>query len=630
MRARSFPFLILAATLVTSTVQAQGQQPFTDEQIVNHVYKPERLAPTDERIGSLKLPAGFKVETFAEGLKNPRIIAVAEDGTVYVTRRDIGDVVMLGDLNGDGFMEAHTTVAARPQMHGIAIHGRRMYLATVRDVYVADIRDNGTLGELRRIIGDLPDGGQHPNRTLAIGPDGMLYVTVGSTCNACDETNPESATVLRASPDGKQRRIFASGLRNTIGFGWHPETGQLWGMDHGIDWLGDDAQPEELNLIEEGKRYGWPYIYADGKENPQDEPPGNMTMEPWRRSSASPVLMYTAHAAPMQLVFYTGRQFPEAYRGDAFVTMRGSWNRKPPSGYEVVRVRFENGWPVAFEPFLTGFVSETENGRHGHFGRPVGLAVAKDGSLLVGDDVNGIIYRISHTGDGATDRRTEAAPGSSPGFQPSSSVGDGERTGPVSAAEAAPEPPTPKPEAAAAQAVRETGAAKLTIDLLTTKETKPLRVSSAAFENNGVMPRRFSADDERFSPPIDWAYGPPGTRAYAVLMEDPDAKEAKPYVHWIVYNIPANLTALREGLPNIPRLTEPEGVLQGQNSFGSFGWQGMKPPAGDSAHRYHVQVFALGQELRLDPGASRDEVIEAMRGQVLAAGRIIGRFAHKK
>ena len=155
---------------------------------------------------------------------------------------------------------------------------------------------------------------------------------MGSTCNACDETSPENATLLRISPDGKSRRIFASGLRNTIGFGWHPDTGELFGMDHGIDWLGDDDQPEELNHLQRDKQYGWPYVYANGKLNPQDEPPGDMTSEEWARLSTNPVLTYTAHAAPMQMVFYRRDRFPAEYRGDAFVAMHGSWNRGTPSG----------------------------------------------------------------------------------------------------------------------------------------------------------------------------------------------------------------------------------------------------------------------------------------------------------
>ena len=311
----------------------------SDAVVQAHILEPRKLKPTDENIGRIKAPDGFRVSVFARDLINPRMLAVGEDGTVYATRRSVGDVIMLKDTDGDGKADKVATVAGRANMHGIAIDGRKAYLVTVPDVYVADIKEDGSFGDLRRIINDLPDSGQHPNRTLAIGPDGMLYITVGSTCNACVESSPESATILRAKPDGTSRTIFAWGLRNTIGFGWHPATGELWGVDHGIDWLGDNAQIEELNRIEQGKLYGWPYICGMGEFNPQDDPPGGITLEQWRDMSESPVLGYTAHAAPMQMAFYAGSSFPAEYQGDAFVALRGSWNRKPPSGYEVVRLR---------------------------------------------------------------------------------------------------------------------------------------------------------------------------------------------------------------------------------------------------------------------------------------------------
>ena len=243
-------------------------------------------------------------------------------------------------------------------------------------------------------------------------PDGKLYISVGSTCNACSEANPENATILRVEPDGSSRQIFASGLRNTIGYGFEPATGELYGMDHGIDWLGDAAQPEELNHIVEGHKYGWPYVYADSRFNPQDDPPGKIPMSEWAAQSAEPVGLYTPHAAPMQLVFYTGSQFPHAYRGDAFVAMHGSWNRKPPSGYEVLRIHFENGRPVTFEPFVTGFLTTTDDGGFGQLGRPVGLAMAADGSLLMADDSNGVIYRIGYEGGGHQEeaKARQAAP----------------------------------------------------------------------------------------------------------------------------------------------------------------------------------------------------------------------------
>lgn len=388
----------LSLPVVTASAQQQpGESEPTDVRIINHVYEPVQLEVTDELISQLQLPDGFRIQKFAEGLGKPRIMTVAPDGTVYVTRRDPGDVLMLRDTDGDGTADVQEIVAEKPNLHGIALRGDTMYLTTVREIYTAERRPDGTLGELQQIISDLPDGGQHPNRTIAFGPDDMLYITVGSTCNACDEVEDRNATILRANPDGSDRQVYATGLRNTIGFGWHPETQQLYGMDHGIDWLGDTEQKEELNRIEQGKQYGWPYIYADGKYNPQDEPPGDITLAEWAAMSEEPVGLYTAHSAPMQMAFYTADQFPAQYKNSAFVAMRGSWNRKPPSGHEVVHIRFdENGNPTAIEPFLTGFLVQTEDGEYGRFARPVGVAVAQDGSLLVGDNMNGVIYRISY------------------------------------------------------------------------------------------------------------------------------------------------------------------------------------------------------------------------------------------
>ena len=172
---------------------------------------------------------------------------------------------MLRDIDGDGMADVHAVVASNiPDLHGIAIQNRRIYLVDVRNLYAGDLAADGSIASLTKILDDLPDAGQHPNRTFAFGPDGMLYLSVGSTCNACREPNPESATLLRLNPTAlSQREIFAKGLRNTIGFDWHPGSGRLFGLDHGIDTLGDDVQYEELNEIVQGASYGWPYLYED-------------------------------------------------------------------------------------------------------------------------------------------------------------------------------------------------------------------------------------------------------------------------------------------------------------------------------------------------------------------------------
>jgi glucose/arabinose dehydrogenase len=367
--------------------------------VLGHVVQPEQLEVTSELIEQLELPEGFAIQIFAEGLGNVRMMAQAEDGTIYVTLRADGEVIALRDEDGDGRAdsEPRTVATDLEYVHGIAVHEGRLYLVTDTDVLVADLLDDGEVDEFETLIDDLPDAGQHPNRTITFGPDGMMYISIGSTCNACPDSNEESATIVRAEADGSGRTILAEGLRNTIGFGFHPETGELWGMDHGTDWRGDNRPPEELNRIEEGNHYGWPFCY--GFKHPDIhlpmDPEGMSKAEFCAELTTAPVLTYTAHASPIGMVFYTGDQFPDEYLHDAFIAMRGSWNRNPPSGYRVLRLRFDGGEPVGFEDFITSWLLEEEVA---HFGRIAGLLVLQDGSLLISEDTNGVIYHVSFTG----------------------------------------------------------------------------------------------------------------------------------------------------------------------------------------------------------------------------------------
>jgi glucose/arabinose dehydrogenase len=364
----------------------------TAVQVNGYVFRPALAPASDANMQQLKVPSGFTVKKFAEGLGKPRILAVHPSGYVYTTDREAGTVMLLKDTNGDGVSDSKETVANIKDAHGLAIRNNQLYIVAVKEVHIAGILANGLLDQPAMIMNDLPDGGQHPNRTLAFGPDGLLYLSVGSTCNACPEPNKMNATMLRMNPDGSGRKVFAKGLRNTIGFGWHPVTGEMWGLDHGMDWLGDNEQIEEVNAIKENGNYGWPYIYGEGKYNPADRPPGDTTYQQYLQITTLPALGYQAHSAPMQMAFYNSDVFPAEYKGDAFVAMRGSWNRSQPVGYRVVRLHFENGKPVRFDDFLTGFLV---NNNRAHFGRPVGVAVHTDGSLLVSDDTNGVIYRIA-------------------------------------------------------------------------------------------------------------------------------------------------------------------------------------------------------------------------------------------
>ncbi|MCY7349400.1 MAG: PQQ-dependent sugar dehydrogenase [Cytophagaceae bacterium] len=390
--------LLLATTILLSAFTASAQNEYEktvkDGFSVN-VFKPGKVEVTDARVAQLKAPAGFNVTKFAENVGKPRMLAVAPNGDVYVSDRDKGTVMLVRDANKDGKAEMTKEVAKRPDLHGLALRDGKLYITAIRELFVTEIQADGTLGELKTLYKDLPDAGQHPNRTMSFGPDGKLYLSVGSTCNACDERNKEAATMLQINTDGSGRRVFARGLRNTIGFGWHPVTNAFYGFDHGIDWLGDEDQREELNELKEGADYGWPYVYADGKIPPHPQPAGQ-TPEQYAAKTTKPVQLYAAHSAPLGMVFNTGRQFPQEYQNDAFVTMHGSWNRTQPSGYKIVRVRFDaQGRATGIEDFVSGWLV---NNNKEQFGRVCGIAQHTDGSLLVTDDANGVIYRVAYVG----------------------------------------------------------------------------------------------------------------------------------------------------------------------------------------------------------------------------------------
>jgi glucose/arabinose dehydrogenase len=389
--------LAIGATLAGA---AGAQQSGTLHTVSGHAFRPERVDATAELRATLKVPDGFGVGVFAEGLGNPRMLAVAEDGTVYVTRPETNDVVALRDADGDGRADAGPRVVASglDTVHGIALRGGRIYLATVNEIYEGRIAEHGGISELHAVIDDLPEGGQHPRRTIEFGPDGRLYLQIGSSCNSCMETDPNMAAISVIDPEGWSRRVFAHGLRNPLGFDWHPQTGQMWAADHGSDWLGDEVPPDELNLLEDGAHYGWPYCWGERRPDwlSSAMPPDGTPKEQFcAKRTEAPALGLAAHSAGIDLLFYDGEQFPDEYRGDAFIAQRGSWNRKDPVGYKVVLVNFEDGRPVEVQDFLADFLTDD---RQSHFGRIAGLAVAKDGALLVSEDTNGVIYRVSHQG----------------------------------------------------------------------------------------------------------------------------------------------------------------------------------------------------------------------------------------
>lgn len=335
----------------------------------------------------LQVPEGFAVAAYAEGLPGLRFMALSPQGDLTVTRPSKGEVLILPDRNGDGRadrVQVFATGLDRP--HGLAWRGGALYVAETGAIVKLEDTNGDLKADRKQVLTrDLPSGGMHWTRTLGFGPDGGMYVSAGSACNACVEKDPRRATIMRFEPDGSKRRNFAEGLRNAVGFTWHPETKAMWATDNGRDWLGDDQPPDELNQIRDGQHYGWPRCYGDRKPDP------DLGQAGFCATTVPPAIAFQAHSAALGLAFYTGKQFPEAYRGDAFVAFHGSWNREVPTGYKVVRVKFEGKKPVSYEDFATGWLRGRES-----WGRPVDVLVARDGALLVSDDAGGRIYRVTY------------------------------------------------------------------------------------------------------------------------------------------------------------------------------------------------------------------------------------------
>src|SRR5881398_3237331 len=333
---------------------------------------------------ALYVPHGFTVNLFAEGLSGVRYLALGPGGAVYASLPGAGQIVRLVDANGDGVADApaQTVLGGLNAPFGITFRGDTMYFAEETAVKRLD---PGATAPLPLVSG-LPSGG-HGTRTVVIGPDNLMYVAVGSSCNECVELAGDSmrAAVTRFNLDGSGGRIFARGLRNSVGLAFNAGTGEFWANNNDRDNFGDDIPPEHLNILKDGKWYGWPQCYLPGRPNPEYTGFNCSGVEP-------PALAVQAHSAPLGLAFYTGTQFPAEYQGDAFMTYHGSWNRSVPTGAKVVRVRVQNGRPVSVEDFVTGW--QLPDGSR--WGRPVGLVVAADGALLISDDSGGRIWRVKY------------------------------------------------------------------------------------------------------------------------------------------------------------------------------------------------------------------------------------------
>jgi len=338
---------------------------------------------------SLQLPDGFQIGVFSRDLPGARFMTVGPDGDLYVSLMSGGKIVRLPDRDMNGQTDGAVTVASGlNNPHGLAFHDGSLYVGETNRVSRLTDTDGDGVYETAQPLTDLPSGGGHSTRTVGFGPDGMLYVSVGSSCNVCVEKDERRAAILQLGPDGSNPRIYARGLRNAVGFVFQPGTGDLWATNNGRDQLGDDEPPETVNLVHDGDNFGWPSCVNGRYPDPQFGRPGACD------GVTRPAVEMQAHSAPLGLEFYQGSAFPADYQGNLFVAFHGSWNRSIPTGYKVVRIPFTDGRPSGdVQDFVVGW-----QGPSSVWGRPVDVLTGPDGSLFISDDKNGWIYRVTYRG----------------------------------------------------------------------------------------------------------------------------------------------------------------------------------------------------------------------------------------
>ena len=338
----------------------------------------------------LRLPQGFRIEVYAYPVPSARSLTLGTGGTVFVgTRED--RVYALRDRDGDHRAEEILIVArGLNSPNGVAVKAGDLYVAEIsRVLRFRDIEDTLPDPPAPQVVNDtFPSDAHHGWKFIAFGPDGKLYVPVGAPCNVCRRDNPVYAAIHRMNDDGTKLELYASGVRNTVGFDWHPVTHELWFTDNGRDFLGDNAPPDELNRAPApGMHFGFPF--CQGGDIPDPEYGEGHPCSDY----VAPAQKLGPHVAALGMRFYTGTMFPEAYRNQIFIAEHGSWNRSTPIGYRVSLVRLEGNRAVSYEPFAEGWLSGGKV-----WGRPVDILVMPDGALLVSDDYAGAVYRISWAG----------------------------------------------------------------------------------------------------------------------------------------------------------------------------------------------------------------------------------------
>lgn len=343
-------------------------------------------------LNTIKLPEGFAIAVFAE-VEDARSMAISPGGTLFVGNKAEDKVYAVRDTDGDGVADRKWTIASGLDMpNGVAFKDGTLYVAENSRV----IKWEGIESRLANpgkpvVVNDkFPSDDHHGWKYIGFGPDGKLYVPVGAPCNICESKDPIYASISRMNSDGSGLEVFASGVRNTVGFTWHPSTGELWFTDNNRDSMGDDQPSCELNAATKGGlHFGYPYCHEGTLPDPdfgKKRPCSEFTPPAWKLG---------AHVAPLGLKFYTGNQFPESYRGQLFIAEHGSWDRSRKVGYKLTLVKVEGSKATAGEVFASGWLNESDQKA---WGRPVDVLVMNDGSMLVSDDRAGVIYRITYKG----------------------------------------------------------------------------------------------------------------------------------------------------------------------------------------------------------------------------------------
>ena len=354
---------------------------------------PVNSGTLEEKLDKIVLPEGFEISIYAENVENARSMALSPSGVLYVGNRRSSNVYALQDSDGDKKADKKYTIASGLNMpNGVAFKDGDLYVAEVNKLWkYSNIENNlDSPPEPTLIYDDYPTDKHHGWKYIAFGPDGKLYVPVGAPCNICESKKEEYASITRMDPDGSNREIFAKGVRNTVGFTWHPETNEMWFTDNGRDMLGNELPPCELNRVTSiGQHFGYPYCHGGDIADPQfgSKFPCSDFIKPARKLGP--------HVAPLGLKFYQGDLFPDDYQGDLFIAEHGSWNRDRKIGYRVMRVKVVDNRAVSYDPFAYGWLDEDAQEA---FGRPVDVIVMPDGSLLVSDDSANAIYRITYSG----------------------------------------------------------------------------------------------------------------------------------------------------------------------------------------------------------------------------------------